>query len=179
MDGIRLIGRTIVPEAPASSRTEALDQGQGRRGATGPPSTVPGPTGVTGIRGLTGVTGLRGPTGLNGQTGLQGNPGLTGRTGPIGPTGPKDSIVETSEGIYAFACMEGTQPWFLELVDADDAPSRKFKAAIIPETLVRFSSACGEYDLLLAVRRGFETWEMPAKSRAQMKRAVTFWSQAS
>ena len=61
-------------------------------GATGPASTVPGPTGptgtgLTGATGIDGATGATGPIGLVGATGVDGPIGATGATGLTGATG--------------------------------------------------------------------------------------------
>lgn len=145
---------------------------QGDRGSRG----SDGPQGFTGPRGSTGP---QGPQGGTGPQGGQGSRGPQGDRGTIGPTGPKDSIVKTSLGIYAFACMEGAQPWFFELVPYDGEPSEKFKAAIIERTLVSFPSESGLHRLVMGLRRGFDDWNMPIKTPQQMARAATFWSQAA
>ena len=103
---------------------------------------------------------------------------FTGPQGIPGPTGPKDSIVKTALGIYAFACIEGSRPWFLDTVPAGDPPRTKFKAAVVPTTIMRFRSECGKTDMLIGVRCGMDGWDMPERSAAQMKRASSFWQQA-
>ncbi len=159
-------------------------QGPTGIGETGPTGrSITGPTGKTGV-GRTGPTGrgYTGPTGF-GVTGPTGRPGSAttgaqGIQGPPGPTGPKDSIVQTPRGIFAFACIEGARPWFVDIVAADADLRGKFAAAVLPETAVRFRSACGKFDLVAAVRQGFEQWDMPERSAEQMARATRFWGGA-
>jgi hypothetical protein len=101
-----------------------------------------------------------------------------GAQGPTGPAGPKDSIIENTLGIYAFACMEMDRPYFGCITRAGESPSEKFSAAVIPETHVAFESMGGDFVLHLAVRRGFEGWCNPPKTAREMARANAFWSQA-
>lgn len=110
-------------------------------------------------------------------TQLAGTRGSPGEPGPEGPPGPKDSVVQTSEGIYAFAVTEGTRPWFLDIVPAGEDTDAKFNAATCEET-ARFRSECGKYDLVFALQSQFPNWRMPDKTEAQMVKAKHFWGQA-
>ena len=139
----------------------------GNPGGEGPPGSV-GPPGAQGDKGDKGDKGDPGPVGPKGDQGDQGEPG---------PPGPKDSVVQTDSGIYAFACIEGTRPWFVDVVPVGVQTSRKyFDATCTKET--RFLSQCGEFELVFAVRKGFTDWYMPEKTTEQMSRANHFWSQA-
>ena len=103
--------------------------------------------------------------------------GTPGGEGPPGPPGPKDSVVETSEGIYAFAVTEGTRPWFIDIVPAGEDTDKKFNAATCEET-ARFRSECGRFDLVFAIQAQYPDWRMPDKTESQMVKAQTFWRQA-
>lgn len=163
------------------SQNPVSDSVQGGTGPTGPvgPSGPIGPSGPLGGTGPTGPPG--GPTGPKGDPGNNGTVGPTGppgTMGPPGPTGPKDSIVETSRGIYAFAVTEASRPYFFEIVGPSRAPSDKFMAAVIPETAITFLSVDGNHRMVIAVRREFPDWEMPQKTRSQMNKAKGFWRSA-
>lgn len=136
----------------------------GATGPTGPPSMVPGPTGPTGNQGPTGPTGARGPTGAAGATGQQ------------GPTGPKGSFVRTSLGIYEFACIEGTKPWFADIVQCGDPLRERFGAAITGPVM-RFRSVDGKHDLVLGVRREFPNFDMPEGDEDDLVKSRQFFSQ--
>jgi len=191
--------RVILDSNSKQSGGQSTPGANGANGATGPRGPT-GPRGLTGVTGPTGNTGPIGPTGSDagftgptGPRGIQcpsgprgptGSPaGFTGPTGPgggagpQGPTGPKDSVIQTPLGIYAFACMEGNQPYFTELVTAGNQPSPKFAAAV-GGILHRFRDVNGNVDMLVAVRAGFENWNMPDKSLEAMRKANAFWGQA-
>ncbi len=152
---------------PPQEREFALPQdmpfgmGEGEQGAPGIP-------GADGANGAQGDPGEPGPKGDKGDTGSQGEPG---------PPGPKDSVIQTRSGIYAFACTEGTRPWFIDIVPTGEKTSQKFFDATGTKE-IRFNSSCGEFELVFAVRRGFNDWYMPEKTTEQMARANHFWSQA-
>jgi len=136
--------------------------------------------GLVGPKGDPGDPGSNGDPGDPGTPGNPGDPGTPGGPGPKGDPGdpgPKDSVVQTQSGIYAFACTEGTRPWFIDIVPTGKQTSQKFfDATCTKET--RFLSACGEFELVFAVRQGFNDWYMPEKTTEQMARANHFWSQA-
>jgi len=148
-------------------------------------SLMPGPPGSPGSPGLRGPQGLPGDPG--GPPGPPGDPGPAGPPGPSegppgpqgepGPPGPKDSVVQTASGIYAFACVEGARPWFIDIVPAGSEARQKFQDATEGEEM-RFSSQCGKFDLVFRIRRGYGDWLMPTKNTEQMVRANHFWSQA-
>ncbi len=127
-----------------------------------------------------GAPGTNGSTGLPGGPGGPGPPGPTGNPGNAGPPGkasPKDSVVQTSEGIYAFAVVEGARPWFIDIIPAGTEPDAKFLAAVTGE-LVRFNSKCGKFDLVLGVQAEYPDWRMPDKTLQQKQKANAFWNQA-
>ena len=128
----------------------------GARGPTG----LQGPTGSRGPSGARGASGAMGPTGLRGPTGLKGD---SGERGPTGPTGPKEAIVKNNLGIYAFACIEGTGVWFMELVRRGEPTSARFDAAT-EGGQIRFLSHDGAYELALSTRSGFNGWNMPDRT---------------
>jgi hypothetical protein len=157
----------------------ARPQGGGK-GGFGGYGTMVGGEGLVGPKGDPGDPGDPGANGDPGDPGLNGDPGFPGEPGPKGDPGdpgPKDSVVQTNSGIYAFACTEGTRPWFIDIVPTGKQTSQKFfDATCTKET--RFLSACGEFELVFAVRQGFNEWYMPEKTTEQMARANHFWSQA-
>lgn len=151
----------------------------GPQGPTGPRGPT-GPQGVAGPTGSPGTPGSPGPTGPAGPTGPPGPPGPTGpigQQGPTGPPGPKDSVVQTELGRFALACLEGTRPYFLEVLPSGDRISEKFSSATEGREF-RFSSVAGDCDLVLRLRKGYGDWEMPEKSEDEMKKSWQFWGQA-
>jgi hypothetical protein len=86
--------------------------------------------------------------------------------------------VKTREGIYAFACAEGSRPWFFEVVPPGEDMSRKFLAAVEKTSLLTFTADQG-HKLVMGIRRGFMSWNLPEKTAKEMKRANDFWSQAT
>lgn len=170
-NGFRTISRPIV---------KTTQHGAGPRGAPGAPGEPggPGPTGDPGSPGSPGPPGEPSTTpGPPGDPGSPGEPGPAGPTGPTGEPGPKDSVVQTSEGIYAFAVTEGARPWFIDVVPAGAEPDAKFLAAISRET-ARFVSKCGKLELVLGVQAAFPDWRMPDKTLTQKQKANAFWNQA-
>lgn len=171
-NAFRAVQRPIIRTGTPSS---------GARGAPGPPgepSTVPGPPGDPGPQGDPGPPGD--PSTVPGPPGDPGNPGPPGDVGPTGPTGepgPKDSVVQTSEGIYAFAVTEGTRPWFIDVVPAGTQPDAKFMAAINGES-ARFVSKCGKFEMVFGVQAAYPDWHMPEKTSSQKQKANDFWNQA-
>lgn len=145
----------------------------GGPGPTGPS----GPDGQQGNPGPDGAPGPPGPTGPTGPSGGTGAPGPPGPDGPPGPPGPKDSVVSTSEGIYAFAVTEGTRPWFIDIVPAGQSLEKRFSAAICEET-ARFQSKCGKFDLVFGIQADYPDWHLPSKTEEQMNAAKQFWNQA-
>ena len=154
-------------------------------GIVGPTVGVPGPTGPAGAPGAAGAPGPTGPTGAtggpgpggpDGQPGEPGPIGPDGPEGPIGPPGPKDSIVTTELGTYAFACTEGTRPWFIDVVPHGLMPSERFLAAVEERGIVRFPGL--SHDLVMGIRRGFADWVNPSKTEEQKQRADHFWGMA-
>ena len=179
-------GATGDPGAPGDPGPVGPTGPTGPTGLPGDPGNPgdPGPPGPSGPDGPPGPPGPPGdPGGPPGPTGPPGDPGLTGDPGPIGPTGdpgppgPKDSVVQTSEGIYAFAVTEGTRPWFIDIVPAGERLEKKFAAAICEET-ARFRSACGSFDLVFGVQNEYPDWRLPEKTGEQMQKARQFWNQA-
>lgn len=149
----------------------------GPPGPSGGPPGPPGPIGPDGPPGPPGPPGPIGPTGPNGPIGPDGPPGPPGPIGPDGPPGPKDSVVSTSEGIYAFAVTEGTRPWFIDIVPAGQSLEKRFSAAICEET-TRFQSKCGKFDLVFGIQADYPDWHLPSKTEEQMNAAKQFWNQA-
>jgi hypothetical protein len=133
----------------------------GPKGDKGDPGAI-GPTGPMGNEGLPGPIGPVGPIGPIGPTGNTGPVGPQGEPGPPGEPG-KEAIVKNDLGVYAFACIEGTGVWFMELVKRGDATSPRFDAAT-EGGQIRFSSQDGRYELALAVRKGFGNWHMPDRT---------------
>jgi hypothetical protein len=154
--------------------------GIGGVGPTGPPGLT-GPTGPTGPASIVpGPTGAQGPTGPMGPSGAASTvPGPTGPPGIAGPTGPagKGSFVETPLGIYEFICIEGTRPWFVEMVPAGAPLPAKYEAAVMPDTQVRFASTDGKHELVFAIKPGFRDWYLADSNRKQMEHARRFWGQ--
>lgn len=149
----------------------------GPPGPDGPPGPSGGPPGPDGPPGPTGPTGPSGGTGDPGSPGPTGPIGPDGAPGPPGPPGPKDSVVSTSEGIYAFAVTEGTRPWFIDIVPAGQSLEKRFSAAICEET-ARFQSKCGKFDLVFGIQADYPDWHLPSKTEEQMNAAKQFWNQA-
>ncbi len=164
-----VIGRNESPVVRPSDLTGPV----GPVGPAGDPGS-PGDAGATGPTGDPGTNGTDGTDGTPGDPGMDGTPG---GEGPPGPPGPKDSVVETSEGIYAFAVTEGTRPWFIDIVPAGEDTDQKFNAATCEET-ARFRSECGRFDLVFAIQAQYPDWRMPDKTESQMVKAQTFWRQA-
>jgi hypothetical protein len=163
-------------------RVSTFQQSAALRGEPGPAGADgedgdPGPPGGPGEPGAPGPTGPTGSDGGPGPPGGPGEPGPAGPTGPDGPPGPKDSIVKTSQGIYAFACAEADRPYFFTVVRTGEAPSDRFKAAVLGP-LVRFRSADNSFELCLALDARYLGWCNPDKTEAEMLRASSFWAQA-
>lgn len=163
-DGFRMIPRPVIRASQANA------------GSRGEPGT-PGSDGNPGSPGTDGTPGTNGTDGTPGTPGDPGDPGPAGGPGEPGPPGPKDSVVETQEGIYAFAVTEGTRPWFIDIVPAGEDTDKKFDAATCEET-ARFRSECGRFDLVFAIQDQYPDWRMPDKTKSQMVKAQTFWRQA-
>jgi len=159
-----LIGPKLLP-----TRERPQENNSGPRGPTG----AQGATGPQWNTGATGPTGARGPTGLQGPTGPR---GATGVAGPTGATGPKGSFVNTSLGIYEFACIEGSRPWFADIVECGQPLREKFGAAI-SGPVVRFRSVDGKHDLVLGVRREFPNFDMPEGDEDDLKTSRGFFNQ--
>lgn len=181
--------RTIIRPQAVATRSDAVGLGGGGAatnipvpgppGAPGTPSTVPGPPGEPGGVGPPGEPGN--PSTEPGPPGIPGAPGEPGGVGPPGepgPPGPKDSIIMNELGIYAFACSEGTRPWFFEIVKRGSRPTKKFIAAVEKGTITRFKSSNGRKELIFGVRKGYKNWVNPEKSVAQMRQANKFWGMA-
>lgn len=176
-NAVRVVPRPLTRGSQPSGGSSA----PGTPGTPGEPSTVPGPPGDPGSKGDKGSPGPPGdPSTVPGPPGNPGSPGSPGPEGPQGPTGlpgPKDSVVQTSEGIYAFAVTEGASPWFIDVVPAGAILERRFSAAIVEES-ARFVSKCGTLELVLGVQKDFPDWRMPDKTAAQKSKANEFWNQA-
>lgn len=175
-DGRTSIFRTrSVPTRTFSQGSNTVVGPTGPRGPTGSAGAA-GPTGPTGPMGLTGPTGPMGPAGPTGPAGATGNTGPTGAAGPTGPPG-KGSFVETNLGIYELICIEGTRPWFAEMVPAGSRLHPKYEALIVPESVERFRSLSGKTDLVIGIKRGFQNWYMENSNRQQLEHARAFWGQ--
>lgn len=141
---------------------------------------TPGTPGEEGEPGPPGMNGLPGDPGPPGGPGTPGPPGPTGDPGPgggPGPPGPKDSIVRTSEGIYAFACTESDEPFFFTIVRSGEELSAKFRAAT-RGNVIRFRSTDNSFELCFARDARYPGWKNPDKTEEQYQRAKHFWSQA-
>lgn len=151
-------------------------------GIVGPTVGVPGPPGAAGAPGAAGPPGATGPTGATGgpgpggPDGQPGEPGPIGPDGPEGPPGPKDSIISNELGTYAFACVEGTRPWFVDVVPHGQQASERFMAAVEMHGIVRITGL--SHDVIFGVRRGYASWRNPDKTTDQKQRADNFWGQA-
>lgn len=173
-----LPGLGVVPATGSGVRGRRGPTGNtGPTGPMGPSGGPPGPTGPPGPQGPTGPMGMTGGPGPTGATGGAGPAGPTGPVGPQGPTGPKDSVVQTELGIYAFAVTEGTEPWFIDIVERGAKLDPKFEAAT-RGPVTRFISSCGHFELVMANRREFKMWRMPVKTVMQKAKADSFWRQA-
>lgn len=167
--GLGMSGNTLFAQKQPVMRTpSSLGSGSGAPGRRG----GPGPPGANGTNGADGAMGM---TGIPGTNGADGTPST--EPGPPGPPGVKDSVVQTTEGIYAFACIEGTQPWFFEIVKRGKPCSRKFLAAVEKGSLISFTSDEG-HNLVMGIRKGCLKWNLPKKTLTEMNRANAFWSQA-
>ena len=181
-DAVHLIPRPVVKLGQASTGARGAPGSPGTPGTNGTPGDPggPGPTGVgdPGPTGPDGSPGAPGPPGdPGGPPGPPGDPGGIGPTGPEGPPGPKDSVVQTSAGIYAFACMEGSRPLFVHVRRIDEGLPSKFLAAV-GNSVLRFPSHDGEHELCVGVRSDFPDWFMPSKTSEQKRKADGFWGQA-
>lgn len=183
-------GARMINKGPQITRIRGGNEGgsgsQGSQGPTGntgptgpqgPTGPSGGPPGPTGPQGPTGPIGPQGGTGPTGPAGGAGPPGPTGPQGPTGPPGPKDSVVQTEDGIFALACLEGTRPYFLELVPSGTPISKRF-ASTTEGPEYRFSSVNADCDLVLRVRKGFASWEMPDKTPNEMQVSHAFYRMA-
>jgi len=170
LDGPKVASTADAMGSPGQDGSPGTPGGPGSVGPTGPigPQGNPGPNGPTGPTGPDGPTGPPGPDGPEGPPGPMGDPG---------PPGPKDSVVSTSEGIYAFAVTEGTRPWFLDIVPAGTSLEKRYSAAICEET-ARFRSTCGSFDLVFGIQADYPDWHLPSKTEEQMNAAKSFWNQA-
>jgi len=150
-------GSTVTLPGPSGSPGNP-----GSPGSNGTPG-LPGPPGDPG-----GPPGLPGDPGNPGDPGGVGSPGSPGLPGPPGPPGEpgKEAIVKNDLGVYAFACIEGTGVWFMELVKRGHPTSPRFDAAT-EGGQIRFASQDGGYELALAVRKGFGDWHMPDRTIEQ------------
>lgn len=162
-----------------------LEPTRGRTQEGGNASSNPGPPGAPGTPGQDGQQGNPGdpgapgnPSTVPGPPGDVGSPGAKGDPGDPGPPGPKDSIVKNHLGIYAFACAEGTQPWFFEIVKRGTRPTAKFTAAVEKSTMVTFKSTNGKKVLVFGIRKGYKQWISPSKTEWAMKQANAFWGLA-
>lgn len=180
--GVGIIDQFPEPLTSQPQQSGSVSDGStGQRGPTGPGSTVPGPTGPPStIPGPTGPTGrsVTGPTGRTGPTGPASTvPGPTGAPSTVpGPTGPKGSFVKNKLGIYEFACIEGTRPWFVDIASIDKhSESPKFNAAVTGEK-VTFKSECGGFRMTFAVRNEFPDWHMPEGTDDQRNHSVAMWN---
>lgn len=179
------VRRVIAASQPDVTRRVSNFVQNSVSGEPGPPGSSgdpgdPGPPGATGSPGPPGINGDPGPVGppgVDGPPGGVGEPGPPGDTGPEGPPGPKDSIVKTSQGIYAFACAEADRPYFFSIVRTGEKLSDRFKAAV-NGPLVRFRSTDNSYELCLALDARYPGWCNPDKTEEQLHRASAFWSQA-
>lgn len=183
----RTLGRTLGITEGLTSRGNLIAPDQqlgGASSATGNnyASSLTGPTGPTGASGIgyTGPTGrtgagVTGPTGTAGATGTRGQTGVAGRTGP---TGPKDSVVKNDLGIYRFACIEGAEPWFVDIKEKGAQDDPRFSAAV-GANKITFLSKCGKYEMVVAARRDAPSgWRMPKASEQEREHARRFWRQA-
>lgn len=159
-------GRTLVVDGQPSPNV-VTDNAGGSGGETGPTGPM-GPTGGVGPTGPS-VPGPAGPTGPASTV-----PGPTGGAGPVGPTGPKGSFVKTESGVYEFACMEGTRPYFFHVRNTDEDLPLAFIQSITGDML-RFPSHDGKHELCLAVRKEFPNWFMPRSNEKQRLHSVRWW----
>lgn len=162
--GLGIINLFPEPETSNPLSNAPIDGATGRTGPTGPGSMVPGPTGRTGPTGPPSL--VPGPTGLRGPTGGQGG---------IGPTGPKGSFVKNHQGIYEFACIEGTQPWFMDIRPMFAEADPKFIAATV-EPRISLRSEDGAYRVTFAPRNEFPNWRMPEGTEKQRDHSVEMWN---
>jgi hypothetical protein len=84
--------------------------------------------------------------------------------------------VKNAHGVYEFACIEGTRPWFCDIIPAGEPLAPKFAAATT-NIFSRFRSVCGNFDLVFAVRGEFPSWYLPEASDEQRKHSIAFWAQ--
>lgn len=151
----------------------ARPQGGGSRLNNGPMGG--GVISEPGQRGPTGLQGPKGDKGDQGDQGDQGEQGIPGPQGERGPTGDKDAIVKNELGIYAFACIEGTGVWFMELLQRGSSTSPRFDAAT-EGGQIRFLSSDGRFELALATRKGFGAWYMPDRTLEEYESNRYNWS---
>ena len=121
-----------------------------------------------------GPSGNKGPSGDKGPTGNIGPTGIRGPTGDKGPTGPKGSFVKNRFGVYEFACIEGAQPWFMDILPVGYGDAQ-FDAAVIGQ-VIKFRSECGKFSLKFAVRSEFPDWRMPSGTDEQRDHSIAMWN---
>lgn len=158
---------------------DAGEDGIGIAGAQGAQGD-PGAQGAQGAQGNQGDQGAQGPQGFQGDQGPQGFDGIQGPQGPHGPQGPegvKGSFVKTALGIYEFACIEGTRPWFIDIIQANAPLRPRFRAAVDESSAIRFRSLDDALDLVFAVRADFPDFDMPDGTDAQRNHSIRFWNQ--
>lgn len=148
-------------------------------------SQIMGPPGVNGTPGIDGTPGTNGTNGTNGTPGTPGTPGTngtpgadgaTGPQGPQGDPGPKGSFVKNEEGIYEFACVEASRPYFFHVRRMTEALPKKFIAAVGPD-VIEFESRDKRFVLALGIRREYPDWIMPHATEQQYRHSRRFWQQ--
>lgn len=203
--GVQKVGwsRTPVPVMGAPSAGSSLPGPTGSPGGAGPVGPA-GATGSQGPPGNPGDAGNPGPTGPMGNNGPQGPEGPPGGPGLAGPPGPKGSVVATQLGNYTFSCMEGTRPYFFDLMTVCVGESYirpGLLVATIPESLFLFSlvpdrpcRVCGRVAgakiaiestdpsatvtvVIAGINKDFPDWNMPQRTDAERDKLWKFLGQ--
>jgi len=177
LDGINgLPGLPGLPGADGSDGLPGLPGSDGLPGLPGLPGVdgVDGLDGLPGLPGLPGTDGLPGLPGLPGGDGIDGLPGLPGTDGLPGLPGPKDSIIKLENSFRRFAVLEGPQAWLMDIVPAKSSPREPFMEAT-NGFILRFRSEDAKHDLLLGLRKDFQSWYAPFATDQEYLNHLANW----
>lgn len=165
-----LPGSDGLPGLPGLPGADGVDGLPGLPGTDG----LPGADGLPGPYGLPGTDGLPGPDGLPGADGLPGEDGLDGSDGLPGLPGPKDSIIKLENSFRRFAVLEGPQAWLMDIVPAEASPREPFMEAT-NGFILRFRSEDAKHDLLLGLRKDFQSWYAPSATEQEYLNHLANW----
>lgn len=179
------------PQGSQGSQGEQGDQGsQGEQGAQGDQGNQgnqgsqggegsQGNQGSQGPQGDQGGQGSQGPQGDQGQQGPQGaDSTVEGPQGPVGDTGPQgpkggDSIITNRFGTRSTGICEGTEGQWFDVVPHGAALDPWFEECLVHP--VRFTSQCGQFDLVVGTPKHCRNWRMPRRTPEEGRRVMRMW----